>query len=91
MRSRPRGARLCPATFFNIHDGKSVSDREGTELSGLAEARICAVDLARRSTGEMGDEVWGLQHDWRVEMLEKNRELPFTLHFSAEDAERRTT
>jgi hypothetical protein len=75
-----------PRYFFNIHDGKNIIDRDGTVLADLAEARVDAVDLAGRSIAEMGEEFWTRDHEWRLEVLDENGRLLFTLKFSANDA-----
>jgi hypothetical protein len=71
-----------PRYFFNIHDGKNVIDREGTELADLAEARLSAVELAGRSIADMSDTFWTQDHKWRLEVLDENGKLLFTLNFS---------
>lgn len=35
-----------PRYFFNVHDGHSEHDTEGTELTGVDAARVLAVQLA---------------------------------------------
>lgn len=34
-----------PRYFFNVHDGRSSPDRDGTDLSGPFEARVMAIKL----------------------------------------------
>jgi hypothetical protein len=79
----PNRSAHMPRYFFNIHDGKNVVDREGTELADLAEARLSAVELAGRSIAEIGDAFWTQDHDWRLEVLDASGKLLFTLNFSA--------
>lgn len=37
-----------PRYHFNVYDGKSTLDQEGTELNSIEEARFAAVCLAGR-------------------------------------------
>jgi hypothetical protein len=75
-----------PRYFFNIHDGKDLVDHEGTVLADLSQARVEAVDLAGRCIADMGEVFWTPGHQWRLEVLDENGTLLFTLNFSATDA-----
>jgi hypothetical protein len=72
-----------PRYFFNVHDGQTILDREGTELADIAEARVDAVDLAGRSIHELGDKFWLTAEDWRLEVADETGKVLFTLTFSA--------
>ena len=70
-----------PRYHFNIHDGHTTLDQEGTVLSGLRPARRRAIrlsgiliesDLARLQLGE----------DWRMEVTDDQGRLLFRLDFT---------
>jgi hypothetical protein len=72
-----------PRYFFNIHDGKHIIDREGTELPDIAQARSDAVDLAGRTIAEMGDDFWTDEAEWRMEVADETGKVLFELRFSS--------
>ncbi|WP_192707196.1 hypothetical protein [Methylobacterium sp. OAE515] len=60
-----------PRYFFNVHDGRSELDAEGTELTSYDAARLAAVQLA----GELlRDEAHRrkLGDAWRLEVLNES-------------------
>ena len=71
-----------PRFFFHVHDGVSVPDPEGTELSGIFEAQAEAVRLSGELLREIGREFWdgGL---WKVEVTDQTGRALFTLTFTA--------
>jgi hypothetical protein len=46
-KSQLRGIAFVPRYFFDLHNDIDVTDGEGKELSGLAEAQRIALDEAR--------------------------------------------
>jgi hypothetical protein len=58
-----------PRYFFNVHDGRSELDAEGTELASQDAARLTAVQL----TGEILRDEARLRKfgdDWHLEVLD---------------------
>jgi hypothetical protein len=51
-------ARHVPRYFFNMHDGKDNSDRDGVELAGLAEARNQAMVAPGEMIRSHGHTIW---------------------------------
>jgi len=70
-----------PHFFFNIHDGASAPDQEGTELSDLRAARAQAIETAGAILRENPDPLW-TGHPWRMEVTDEERRVLITLYFS---------
>lgn len=72
-----------PRYHFNVYDGFSTHDRDGTELVDAHEARREAL---RRASGLLDDEVirGGLGEDWRMEVTDEAGALLFRFDFIVE-------
>jgi hypothetical protein len=70
--------------FFNVHDGKDVIDRDGTELRDEAEARSEAVRLAGQCILDLGEAFWTSGEEWRLEVSDEERRTLFSLTFTAD-------
>lgn len=71
-----------PRFFFNIHDGVSMSDNEGTELSDWQQARVEAVQLAGAIIKDDAKQI-ALGEDWRIEVTDEQGLVLFHFHFVA--------
>lgn len=70
--------------FFNIIDGYSLIDRDGTELPDLATAKAEAIRTSGQVLRDMGSKFWdGPQ--WRMEVADDGGQILFTLHFHAQE------
>ena len=74
-----------PHYFFDVRDGTYMPDREGTELAGLAAARVAAVELAGALLKDNPAKFWD-GDDWRIEVKDDGNVILFVLHFSATDS-----
>jgi hypothetical protein len=74
-----------PRYHFNVHDGVSLPDPDGTELATLDAARVEAVRLAGQLLLDSGEEFWS-NGDWKVDVTNDRGLILFTLMFSAFDA-----
>jgi len=70
-----------PRYFFDIHDGASSPDRDGTELADLRAARVQAIETAGAILRESPDSLW-VGHPWRMEVMDEERRVVVTLYFS---------
>ena len=70
-----------PRFFFNIHDGTSLIDRQGTELPDLAAVRREAVHTSAKVLKDSADYWDGTE--WRMEVLNEAHELVLRLNFTA--------
>ena len=68
--------------FFNVHDGVSTIDPQGTELRDIYEAQSEAVMLSGELLREVGGKFWegGI---WKVDVCDEKGQLVFTLSFTA--------
>jgi hypothetical protein len=73
-----------PRYFFHVIDGRSIIDNEGTELSGLKEARIEAIRLAGAILRDEGDTFWNGE-EWHMNVTDASRQSVLKLRFSADD------
>jgi hypothetical protein len=73
-----------PRYFFNIHDGKDITDREGVELAGLAEARNQAIVAAAEMIRSDGHTIWD-GGECRIDVTDHAGNSVFRLRFSADD------
>ena len=73
-----------PRFFFNIKDGKDLTDTEGTELAGIAEARDQALTAAGEMIKHQKDTVWN-GSEWRMHVTDEAGRPVFTLRFAADD------
>ena len=73
-----------PRYFFNLQDGRSAPDQEGTELPDIETARAEAVRLSGEVLRDTGAKFW--EHpDWRLDVLDESGRTLFTLRFLAEE------
>ena len=73
-----------PRYFFHVIDGRSIIDNEGTELSGLTEARTEAIRLAGAILRDEGDTFWN-GTEWHMNVTDASRRSVLKLRFSADD------
>jgi hypothetical protein len=73
-----------PCYFFNVEDGVSIPDLNGTELRSLDDARVEAV---RRSGELLAENVNGFWEGgpWRMDVKDDWGLILFILHFFAEE------
>jgi hypothetical protein len=69
--------------FFHVIDGKFLVDTEGTELSGLAEARAEAVVTAGEIIRSAGLSAWD-GHEWQMHVTDADKKTVLKLTFSAQ-------
>jgi hypothetical protein len=78
-----------PKYYFHLCDHQTVSDPDGTDLSGLREARCHAAIVAReltfRSSGMMGRE-WS---QWTMSVRNDKGDEVFSFRLTAVEAEPR--
>lgn len=74
-----------PRYFFNIHDGASIPDAEGTELDDISKAKNEAVRLAGRLLSDNPAQFLNGEH-WRLEVCNEVGLIMFTLDFLATNA-----
>lgn len=77
-----------PRYHFNVHDGRRIVDREGTELPDADAARSEAL----QASGEMlknfaRESVWTGQ-DWRMDVTDQDGNAVGTIRLSAEAPDR---
>ncbi|MHC2018008.1 DUF6894 family protein [Methylobacterium sp. CM6247] len=70
-----------PRYHFNVYDGKSTLDQEGTELNSIEEARFAAVCLAGRIILENFKHICS-SDEWRLEVADENGLLLIWLDFT---------
>jgi hypothetical protein len=69
--------------FFNVHDGKDITDDEGIELPDLDAARTEAIRTSGEMIREVGPDVWCGQ-DWRMTVTDDAGREVLVLSFSAQ-------
>lgn len=74
-----------PRYFFNVHDGQSLVDDDGTEFPTIEAARTCAVQTAGALLKDHAATFWS-GGDWKMDVAEASGLLLFSLHFIAVDA-----
>ena len=74
-----------PRYFFNVQDGQSSPDREGTELPDLETARAEAVRLSGEVLRDAGVKYWD-HPAWRLHVGDEGGRTLSMLRFSAERA-----
>jgi hypothetical protein len=70
-----------PRYFFNVHDGRSALDPEGSELSGPDTARVMAIKLAGEIFRDEAERMT-FGEVWRVEVLDEAGAVVFKLQVS---------
>jgi hypothetical protein len=73
-----------PRYFFHVYDGTAHPDTEGTELSGLNEARLEALETTGQIIRDGGIKSWQVS-DWHMEVTDAAGQVIFRLHFSCKD------
>jgi hypothetical protein len=73
-----------PRYFFNVIDGRSIIDNQGSELAGLKEARVEAIQLAGAILRDEGDTFWNGE-EWHMNVTDASGQSVLKLHFSADD------
>lgn len=73
-----------PRYFFNVIDGYSLIDDEGTELPDIYAAQAAAIRTSGEILRDMGAKFWN-DTEWRLEVLDEHGQILFVLHFSAEE------
>jgi len=73
-----------PRYFFHVIDGRSIIDNQGSELAGLKEARVEAIQLAGAILRDEGDTFWNGQ-EWHMDVTDASGQSVLKLRFSAED------
>lgn len=74
-----------PRYFFNVHDGESFPDLQGTELIDLNAARTEAIRFSGSLLRDRPDTFWSSKL-WALEVCDDHGLRLFTLSFSAEEA-----
>ncbi len=73
-----------PRYFFHVIDGRSIIDNEVSELAGLKEARIEAIQLAGAMLRDEGDKFWSGE-EWHMNVTDASGHSVLKLRFSADD------
>jgi hypothetical protein len=73
-----------PRYFFHIHDGHSIRDLEGSELSDIYVAQAEAVRLSGALLRDLGAKFWD-EKDWKLEVTDGLDQALFILTFSVEE------
>jgi len=76
-----------PRYFFNVVDGKFLVDEQGTELSGIDEARAQAIETAGAMLRDQGRASWR-GTDWQMHVTNEWKDTVLKLHFSLEETGR---
>lgn len=71
--------------YFHIWDGASALDADGTELPGIEDARIQAVQLSGEILRHQGAEFWRSSSEWRVDVTDDAGAIVFSLRLLAEE------
>ena len=69
-----------PRYHFNVHDGHTDIDREGTELPDVQSARSEALRLAGAIIDDAGRRS-DLGEEWRVEVMDETDLMLFRMDF----------
>lgn len=75
-----------PRYFFNIFDGRSATDTEGTSLPNWQAARREAIRLAGHVLRDEADRLIP-DEEWRMEVSDAKGAVLFKLDFSFTDAQ----
>ena len=73
-----------PRYFFNVYDGYSSLDKDGTELSGIYTAQNEAIRLSGEILREEGGKFWN-GTEWKLEVTDVSGAVLFILRFSAHE------
>jgi hypothetical protein len=69
-----------PLFYFDIHDGTSIIDPDGTELQDKDEARSRAIQMSGDLLRVYPGPFWNGQ-EWKIDVSDQNRAVLFTLMF----------
>jgi len=72
-----------PRYFYHVQDGSNFVDEDGTELSGVEEARTQAVIAAGEALKDHAAKFWN-SGDWFMNVVDENGGPVCSLRFSAE-------
>lgn len=73
-----------PLYFFNIYDGYSSLDQDGTELPDIYTAQNEAIRLSGEILREEGGKFWN-GVEWKLEVTDATGAVLFVLTFSAQE------
>jgi hypothetical protein len=73
-----------PRYFFHVVDGRDIIDTDGTELSGLREARAEAIRTAGAILRDEGDRFWD-GTEWEMNVTDASGQSVLKLRFSADN------
>ncbi len=73
-----------PRYFFNVYDGYSSLDQDGTELPDIYTAQNEAIRLSGEILREEGGKFWN-GTEWKLEVTDVSGAVLFVLHFSAHE------
>ena len=73
-----------PRYFFNVYDGYSSLDTDGTELPDIYTAQGEAIRLSGEILREVGAKFWN-GTEWRLEVTDADGAVLFVLSFSAQE------
>jgi hypothetical protein len=76
--------RSVPRYFFHVIDGRSIIDTDGTELSGVTEARAEAIYTAGAILRDEGNRFWN-GTEWQMNVTDASGQSVLKLRFSADD------
>lgn len=79
-----------PRYFFNVRDGVSTVDPNGTELRDIYEAQSEAVKLSGELLCEVGGRFWD-GGGWNIDVLDHTGHILFTLCFTAIEYDKPTS
>jgi len=74
-----------PRYHFNLSDGRDLPDLVGTELSGIAEARLEAIRLTGAVLNESPEDFWDAG-SWEMVVTDEGGLILFSLHLLSVDA-----
>jgi hypothetical protein len=72
-----------PRFFFHIDDGTAIPDVEGTELNGLDDARLQAVEATGEMLKDLDGHFWKSGAPWTMHVTNEAGVLQFSLSFTA--------
>lgn len=73
-----------PRYFFDVEDGHSTIDAEGTELPDVYAAQAEAIRFSGEVLRDMGARFWN-DTEWRLKVRDESGRFLFVLRFSAEE------
>jgi Domain of unknown function (DUF6894) len=73
-----------PLYFFNVRDGHTSPDTEGTELPDIYTAQAEAIRMSGEILRDTGAKFWN-GTEWSLEVCDEQGQVLFVLRFSAEE------